>query len=106
MHKSTALVRAVFGQAWCQTDSLVDEIGGLEAAIAAAAELAGLTDHSRVELPEQKDLFEQIMEDLSGRTRTWVASAWLGNGYGPPETISIKVRQGEGNVRDPSTDAL
>ena len=29
-----------------------------------------LTDYKRVELPEQKDLFEQIMADLNGQART------------------------------------
>jgi len=70
------------GRVWTGVDAkrigLVDELGGLEDAIAAAAGMAGLTDYKRVELPVQKDLFEQIMADLSGQARMWVASEWLG----------------------------
>jgi len=70
------------GRVWTGVDAkrigLVDELGGLEDAIAAAAGMAGLTDYKRVELPVQKDFFEQIMADLSGQARMWVASEWLG----------------------------
>jgi protease-4 len=70
------------GRVWTGVDAkrlgLVDELGGLEAAIAAAAGLAELTDYKRVELPEQKDLFQQIMADLNGQMRNWVAVEFLG----------------------------
>ena len=57
---------------------LVDELGGLEDAIAEAARMANLTDYKRVELPEQKDLLEQIVADLNGQARMWVATEFLG----------------------------
>jgi protease-4 len=70
------------GRVWTGTDAkrlgLVDELGGLEDAIKAATEMAGLTDFKQVEMPKQKDLFEQLMEDFSGQTRMWAASLWLG----------------------------
>jgi len=70
------------GRVWTGTDAkrlgLVDELGGLEDAIEAAAELAGLTDYRRVELPKQKDLFEQLMKELNVQARTWMATEWLG----------------------------
>jgi protease-4 len=70
------------GRVWNGVDAqrigLVDELGGLEDAIDAAAGLAGLTDYKRIELPEQKDLLQQILEDLNGQARMWVASEWLG----------------------------
>jgi protease-4 len=70
------------GRVWTGTDAkrlgLVDELGGLEDAIDAAAEMAGLTSYKQVEMPKQKDLLQQIMEDLSGETRMWAASLWLG----------------------------
>lgn len=70
------------GRVWTGTDAkargLVDELGGLDAAIAAAAELAGLSDPRTIELPKQKDIFEQLMEDLGGQTRAWLASEVLG----------------------------
>ena len=59
------------GRVWTGADAkargLVDELGGLEDAITAAAELADLTEYKQVDLPKQKDLFQQIMEDLSGQ---------------------------------------
>jgi protease IV len=70
------------GRVWTGIDAkrlgLVDELGGLEDAIDAAAEMAGLTSYKQVEMPKQKDLLQQIMEDLSTETRMWAASLWLG----------------------------
>ena len=70
------------GRVWTGTDAkrlgLVDELGGLEAAVKAAADMAGLVDYKAVELPEQKDLFQQLMEDLNAQTHAWVATEWLG----------------------------
>lgn len=58
------------GRIWIGTDALkiglVDKLGGLNDAIELAAELAGLTDWRLMELPEQKDFFTQLMEDLQG----------------------------------------
>ena len=45
---------------------LVDELGDLEAAIEAAAELAGLEDYKLRELPKMVDPFEEFMKELSG----------------------------------------
>lgn len=70
------------GRVWTGTDAkargLVDELGGLEDAVEAAAALAGLTNYTEVELPAQKDFFQQLMEDLNAQARTWVMSEWLG----------------------------
>jgi protease-4 len=70
------------GRVWTGTDAkargLVDELGGLEDAVEAAAALAGLTNYAEVELPAQKDFFQQLMEDLNAQARTWVMSEWLG----------------------------
>ncbi|HRF80311.1 MAG TPA: signal peptide peptidase SppA [Flavobacteriales bacterium] len=70
------------GRVWTGVDAkrlgLVDDLGGMEAAIKKAAELANLSDYKRVELPEQKDLFQQIMADLNGTARNWVATEVLG----------------------------
>jgi protease IV len=71
------------GRVWSGTEALrlglVDELGGLEAAIAEATRLAGLEDPRRVELPEQKEFFEQLMEELGGGVRSWAAMQLLGD---------------------------
>ncbi len=71
------------GRVWTGKDAmrlgLVDELGGLEEAISAAAELAELEDYRRVELPRQKDLLEQILQDLGAETRAWAVGTLLGD---------------------------
>jgi protease-4 len=63
------------GRVWtgmdAKTNGLVDEIGGLEDAIAAATEMAGLENPRRIDLPKQKDMFQQMMEDLTGQAAYW-----------------------------------
>lgn len=58
------------GRIWIGTDALeaglVDQLGGLQDAIDLAAELAGLEEWRITELPEQKDFFTILMEDLQG----------------------------------------
>ena len=62
------------GRVWTGKDALdlglVDALGGFEDAVFMAAERAGLgEDYRLVELPEQKDPFQQILEGMSGETR-------------------------------------
>lgn len=56
------------GRVWTGTQALerglVDELGGLDVALAKAAELSGTDDYGLVRLPRQKDFFELLMEDL------------------------------------------
>jgi protease-4 len=70
------------GRVWTGRDALrlglVDELGGLEDAIEAAAAMAELEEYKQVELPRQRDLFQQIMEDLNAEARGWAASTILG----------------------------
>ena len=58
------------GRVWTGEDALeiglVDELGNLEDAIAHAESLIGLEDSERIFLPEMKDPFEQMIEDLTG----------------------------------------
>jgi protease-4 len=44
---------------------LVDELGGTNAAIAAAAELASIEDYAIQRIPERKTFFEEILEELN-----------------------------------------
>ncbi len=70
------------GRVWLGADAkrlgLVDEIGGLEDAIAAAAEMAGLNGYKRVDMPKQKELLQQLMEDFGNEAQLWATSIWLG----------------------------
>jgi protease-4 len=56
------------GRVWTGSDAigigLVDEIGGLDEAIAYAAELAGIEEYRIQELPHQKSQLEQLFEDF------------------------------------------
>ncbi len=67
------------GRVWSGTDALavglVDELGGLDAAIAHAAEKAGLGGNYRLlEVPRQKELIEVIQEYLEGVTPRYASS--------------------------------
>lgn len=62
------------GRVWSGSDAkdlgLVDELGGLEDAIAYAAEEANLGDKYRIrDYPKVKPFYEQLMEELSGQAR-------------------------------------
>ena len=82
-HMTVAQVDSVGqGRVWTGSDALklglVDELGGLEAAITSAAELAGMSDYRKVELPVQKEFIEQLLEELNTQASMWVAGMWLG----------------------------
>lgn len=75
------------GRVWTGLDALklglVDEIGGLEMAIALAAEKSGLQEYKLTELPEQKDPFQQLIQEMSGQTRAkTMLKKELGESYG------------------------
>jgi protease IV len=72
------------GRVWSGAEAakigLVDEIGGLDAAIAFAAEKAGLGSNYRlVEFPRQKELFEAIQEFIEHAGPRHARSADLGS---------------------------
>jgi len=81
------------GRVWAGSDAiklgLVDQIGGLEDAIAYAAEKASVTNDFRItELPEQKDPIQQLIEEMSGQTRVKATlKQQLGDYYGYIEYI-------------------
>lgn len=68
------------GRVWTGQDALkiglVDEFGGMDDAIAYAAEQAGLEKYDILELPEQEDPFEAFIKDLKGDARATVAG-WV-----------------------------
>ena len=71
------------GRVWSGTDAmgigLIDEYGGLEAAIAEAAKLAGLEDYARKEYPKRKDPFEKLFEDFGMNIKKSFVSSQLGD---------------------------
>lgn len=71
------------GRVWTGGDALenglVDEIGGLEDAIAYAAEMAELSDYDILELPKKSDPFEKFMKDFGGSMKAQVVEWVLGD---------------------------
>ena len=59
------------GRIWSGVDALeiglIDEIGGLEAAIASSAELAELEDYRIITLPKKTDMFEEFIKSFSAK---------------------------------------
>lgn len=72
------------GRVWTGTRAkelgLVDEIGGLEDAVAEAARLAELNegDYRVREYPDQEDFMQQLMKNLSGGARSWMRQEAFG----------------------------
>ena len=58
------------GRVWSGIDAkkigLVDELGGIEVALAMAAKKAKLENYKLVELPKLKDAFEELLKEFSG----------------------------------------
>ena len=73
------------GRVWSGVDAkrigLVDEFGGLNDAIKEAAKLAKLKDYRTMDLPEQKDTFQQLMEAFSGDNTSVFMKKELGAAY-------------------------
>lgn len=73
------------GRVWSGTNAigigLVDELGGLEDAVAGAAEMAGISDYTLVEYPKDKSLSEQLME-LLGDVQAKSAQAYIARQFG------------------------
>ncbi len=85
------------GRIWTGTDALaiglVDGLGGFEAAIAKAAEMADLGDQYRLmELPEQKDPIQQILSEMTGQSRARVLQRELGEYYSYVEMMQQAAR--------------
>jgi protease-4 len=72
------------GRVWNGTDAknigLADEIGGLNDALAKAAELTKLDDYRVVNYPRERDQIEQLME-LFGGTKTRIIKSEMGEWY-------------------------
>jgi protease IV len=60
---------------------LIDEIGGLEAATKAAAELAELDNYRIVKYPKMEDPFQKILNQMKGEASVKYAKEALGENY-------------------------
>jgi protease-4 len=73
------------GRVWSGTDAkrigLIDEFGGLNDAIAYAAEQASVSEYNIMSLPAQKDPIQQILDELSGNVSTGRIEKELGEYY-------------------------
>jgi protease-4 len=73
------------GRVWSGVDAkrlgLIDEFGGLNDAINEAAKLAKLKEYRTIDLPEQKDTFEQLMEAFSGDNASAFLKQEMGAAY-------------------------
>lgn len=73
------------GRIWSGTDAktigLIDDYGGLSKAIGLAAELAKIKHYRLIELPEQKDAFDQIIDELFGKDPSTMIQQALGEDY-------------------------
>lgn len=79
------------GRVWSGADAikigLVDELGGLDKAIAIAAKKAKLEDYRTVELPELKDPFEELWSSLSSEASVYFMKRELGPNYNEYEAV-------------------
>lgn len=73
------------GRIWSGNDALrlglVDAIGGIDEAIAIASRMAKLEKYRVIQLPEQKELFEKILEDLNAEANVYFTKRELGDQY-------------------------
>ena len=73
------------GRVWSGKEAkaigLVDEFGGLETAINIASKKAKITDYRIVNLPEQKDPFQEIITNLKDNASVYLMEKELGENY-------------------------
>lgn len=79
------------GRVWSGTNAidikLIDQFGGLKAAIQVAVKMAKLDDYRVTELPKQKDPFQQLLEDFTGKAKMSLLKDELGEYYGQYSTL-------------------
>ena len=74
---------------------LVDVFGGMKEAVDIAGKMANVENYRIISLPKQKSPLEQIMSDLSGKTKVWALKSELGDNYKFYEKLnSIKNQNG------------
>jgi protease-4 len=73
------------GRVWSGSDAkklgLVDEFGGLTQAVKVAAEIAKIKEYRVVSLPEQKEWFEELIDQIAGKDPSASIREVLGEDY-------------------------
>lgn len=73
------------GRVWTGKEALeiglVDELGGLEDAIAYAADKAGVENYRLMNFPEKKDPMEALIKELTGESTQWIMKMKFGEDY-------------------------
>ncbi len=85
------------GRIWLGTDALeiglVDELGGLDQAVAKAAELADLKEYSIAQYPEAGDWWEELLDWSSSGSSNYL-NEYLGTWARPLKALKSAERQG------------
>ena len=84
-------------RAKAQARGLVDELGGLDVAVALAKSRAKIPDDSPVELvvyPPKKSVIEMLSESLTGAGDEAAASAWLAANLSGAELDVLRTMRG------------
>lgn len=80
-----SIARIAEGRVWSGENAfqlgLVDELGGMNTALAKAAELANLENYSTIIYPAPKDFFEALMEQFSEDASVKIAQKLLGEEF-------------------------
>jgi len=88
------------GRVWSGVDAkgigLIDDFGGIEDAVAYAAEKADLGDNYRITIyPQRKEFIEQLIEELTGQATLSIVKNELGEYYSYYENIqTLKTMKG------------
>src|SRR5262249_20335823 len=89
------------GRVWtgrqARQNHLVDELGGLDRAIAVAKQRAKIPAESGVEIvvyPPRKSFYELVTDQLSGTGDSSAASAWLSANLSPSEVDVLRTIRG------------
>ena len=89
------------GRVWtgrqAEQNGLVDALGGLEQAIAAAKKHAGIAAESEVELvvyPPRKSFYEIVSDELGGPGESMAVSAWLASNLTKSELEGLRLMRG------------
>src|SRR6056297_236610 len=73
------------GRVWSGENALeiglIDQFGGLQDAIKLAAEIEGLDNYRTVDLPRQRDPFEELFKTGPDKLRGWILKKELGEKY-------------------------